>query len=161
MDSTLDAGISPLNHSTTQLFEWSFRDADELEKRQKAVEAVRQKRSEKRARVNTYNTDPATPDDTSEDDWTAPNTPDTKRESSALGQKAGDECSTTVPVAAVAALMQEIARNKWTAVVLVEFDGSEKAVLRVGVPSQDRHVWREILGLLESAGQDTKRGFQL
>ncbi|KAL4404028.1 hypothetical protein CABS03_14903 [Colletotrichum abscissum] len=153
--------ISPLDHLTTQLFEWSFRDENELEKRQKAVEVVRQKRSRKRARVNTYNTHPATPDDSSEDDWTAPNTPDTRREPSDLGQKAGDECSTTVPVSAVAALMQEIAKNKWTAVILVEFDGSEKAVLRVGVPSQDRQVRRELLELLESAGQDTKRGYQL
>ncbi|KAL4403411.1 hypothetical protein CABS03_15240 [Colletotrichum abscissum] len=127
--------ISPLDHLTTQLFEWSFRDEN--------------------------NTHPATPDDSSEDDWTAPNTPDTRREPSDLGQKAGDECSTTVPVSAVAALMQEIAKNKWTAVILVEFDGSEKAVLRVGVPSQDRQVRRELLELLESAGQDTKRGYQL
>ncbi|KAK1656893.1 hypothetical protein BDP55DRAFT_639239 [Colletotrichum godetiae] len=160
MDSTLDTGIPPLDHLTTQLFGCSFLDENELEKREKAVEVVRQKHSRKRARANMYNNDPATPDDTSEDDSTAPNTPDTRRGSSDPGQKAEDECSTTVPVTAVAALMQEIAKNKWTAVILVEFDGSEKAMLRVGVPSQDRHIRRELLGL-ESAGQDTKRGFQL
>ncbi|OHE90278.1 hypothetical protein CORC01_14423 [Colletotrichum orchidophilum] len=112
MGSTLDGGLPALDHFTAQLFEESFLDEDELKKREEVVEVAKHKASRKRARVDISSIDPAMSDDTSEDDRTAPNTPDTCRGYSDLGQKAGEECSATVSITAVAALVQEIAKNK-------------------------------------------------
>ncbi|KXH68476.1 hypothetical protein CSAL01_13268 [Colletotrichum salicis] len=101
--------------------------------------------------------DPDTNGNTSEDDCTAPNTPDLYKAFSELGKKAEDEYSATMSITAVAALMQEIANNKWPVVIFVEFDGSEKAMLKARVPSQDEHIRKGMIELLKTSWQGGER----
>ncbi|KAK2728872.1 hypothetical protein CKAH01_10700 [Colletotrichum kahawae] len=78
MEPTPDQIFPSLDHSTAQLFGASFLNQDELDELER-VSMVASKGGRKRARFVSSSPSLATPDDTSNDDYTAPNTPDIYR----------------------------------------------------------------------------------
>ncbi|WQF76947.1 hypothetical protein CDEST_01961 [Colletotrichum destructivum] len=156
MESPLNQSSPTLDDSAARFFNTSFIDENELHKLVEAVQ-IKQERPRKRARVNSSNSNPATPDD----GFTAPDTPDIHTRRIDLWPEVDVVIRVTAGVDAVSGLaqevVQEVAKNQWPVTISMKFDGSDEAVFIARISPQHGYAIQEITRLLERFCRNTER----